>query len=542
MINPTLILNETLATPPDGKIYGIHSATQGFVRAFLSHARPAELRFRTDKEEVRAALRGAATRAAISLTEIEGVDDIVRCAMHYAVPQADAFWLRRSAGAARYAICGVHHSLTGSGLSAHMRDLILAPTEPWDALICTSRASRDAVRRMIEGWSDYFVSRGGSLPEPRLQFPVIPLGIDTAEFRPAKHDRLAATGLRAKLGIPPDALTVLFLGRLNFSSKAHPLPMFQGLERAGHELGRPIHLLQAGWFPSEAVAQATAALAREAAGSVTHHHVGSVSGASRTEAFAAADIFVSLTDNIQETFGLTLVEAMASGLPVVATDWDGYRDTVEDGVTGFLVPTTMAPAGAGREIGLAGGLCGRPYNRSLMDAAQATSVDADAVARAVIALGADPALRSRMGEAGRRRAEAVFDWRTVIAAYQELWGELDDRRNAEGTSDGPTVDDPLHPDPFRVFAGFASRALDASAPLRLHPDWRARLRMGSGSPILRAQSDLLLDAGGTGRLVQALHDGGGTTCADLCGRFGDEAGRTTRSLLWLMKIGAVEIA
>ena len=41
---------------------------------------------------------------------------------------------------------------------------------------------------------------------------------------------------------------------------------------------------------------------------------------------------MSLADNIQETFGLTPVEAMAAGLPCVMSDWDGYRDTVRDGV------------------------------------------------------------------------------------------------------------------------------------------------------------------------------------------------------------------
>src|SRR6516164_5936950 len=59
----------------------------------------------------------------------------------------------------------------------------------------------------------------------------------------------------------------------------------------------------------------------------------------------AADIFASLSDSIQETFGLVIVEAMASGLPVVASDWDGYRDLVADGETGFLVPTSMVRGG-----------------------------------------------------------------------------------------------------------------------------------------------------------------------------------------------------
>ena len=57
----------------------------------------------------------------------------------------------------------------------------------------------------------------------------------------------------------------------------------------------------------------------------------------------AADIFLSLVDNHQETFGLSPVEAMAAGVPVVVSDWDGYRYTVQNGVEGFRIPT-LAPS------------------------------------------------------------------------------------------------------------------------------------------------------------------------------------------------------
>ena len=58
--------------------------------------------------------------------------------------------------------------------------------------------------------------------------------------------------------------------------------------------------------------------------------------------WAAADIFLSLVDNPQETFGLAPVEAMAAGVPVVVSDWDGYRYTVSDGVEGFRI-STLSP-------------------------------------------------------------------------------------------------------------------------------------------------------------------------------------------------------
>lgn len=58
---------------------------------------------------------------------------------------------------------------------------------------------------------------------------------------------------------------------------------------------------------------------------------------------AAADLFLSLVDNFQETFDLAAVEAMVAGLPVVVSDWDGYRYTMRDGVNGVLVPTLGSP-------------------------------------------------------------------------------------------------------------------------------------------------------------------------------------------------------
>ena len=45
----------------------------------------------------------------------------------------------------------------------------------------------------------------------------------------------------------------------------------------------------------------------------------------RTNLYHAADVFLTLSDNLQETFGLTVIEAMTAGLPVVANDWNGYK-------------------------------------------------------------------------------------------------------------------------------------------------------------------------------------------------------------------------
>ena len=59
----------------------------------------------------------------------------------------------------------------------------------------------------------------------------------------------------------------------------------------------------------------------------------------KRKALIACDLVLSLVDNIQETFGLSIAEAMAAGRPVVASDWDGYRDLIRNGIDGYLFPS-----------------------------------------------------------------------------------------------------------------------------------------------------------------------------------------------------------
>src|SRR5690606_14648837 len=102
----------------------------------------------------------------------------------------------------------------------------------------------------------------------------------------------------------------------------------------------------------------------------------------RREIWFASDIFTSLSDNIQETFGITPLEAMAAGLPVVVTDWDGYRETVRNGVDGFAVPTLAPPPGNAADLAFRFEAELDNYDLYIGNACQATSVDIGATTRA----------------------------------------------------------------------------------------------------------------------------------------------------------------
>jgi hypothetical protein len=70
------------------------------------------------------------------------------------------------------------------------------------------------------------------------------------------------------------------------------------------------------------------------------------------------------------------------------------------------------------------------YDRYCWAAGAATAVDVGQVTEALSALAADPALRRRMGDAGRRRARELYDWSVIYRQYQALWLDLQERRRA----------------------------------------------------------------------------------------------------------------
>ena len=287
-------------------------------------------------------------------------------------------WARQSMGAAAFSLSGVTHTLCAAEAIRQLCDLVTAPFESHDALICTSSAVARMVRSVTDDFASYLRDRHGGSPGINVRLETIPLGVDVDRFRPATPAERA--DWRSRLRVEEDEVAVLFVGRLAHHAKAHPFPMFRGVALAAESTGRRIHLLVSGWAPNREILDAFLDGARAFAPGVKVTFVDGMDPEARFGVWRAADLAVSLVDNLQETFGLVVVEAMACGLPVVASDWDGYRDLVDPGVTGLLVPTTMvAGASAGSTARLLFGAI--DYDHFLAETSQTISVDVASLRR-----------------------------------------------------------------------------------------------------------------------------------------------------------------
>jgi glycosyltransferase involved in cell wall biosynthesis len=537
---------------PSG-LMGRQVAGRGFLDAYITHASPDELvAIVRDPKATDALAKIIRDHPSIKtrprrfrVIDDRRFDESLRVGapaevVHLPTPIESRYaWARRGTNPGSFAITGVTHTLASLGAVGLIRDLITAPFEPYDTLICTSRAVVAMVRAVADAYGDYLRERHGGEPRivPRLE--TIPLGVDESAYRPPTPDERRAR--RAALGIGDDEVALLFVGRLAHHAKAHPFPLFDAARRASRLTGKATHLILSGWFVNRAVRDAFVGGARVFAPGIRVSFVDGTDPANRLGVWHAADIFCSLVDNIQETFGLAVIEAMACGLPVVASDWDGYRDLVADGVTGRLVATSML-VGATSEttVRLLRGEV--TYDQFLAESSQAVAVDPVDAARCLADLIADPAQRRRMGEAGRARVLERFTWRGVVASYEALWSDLDAHRRA--IAPAPPRPPALYPPPERSFAAYPTRWLSDSdrliaavdeanhtldqllgMPLTNHvPDHRA-----TDPTSLRA----VLDAARPGATVSAL--------VDILASSATDPRQARATIAWLIKYGLLRI-
>ena len=456
--------------------FGKDVANRGLYQALATHGGFDQITFCTAESTSEATLQdhfGAAPEAArLSLSTLTESDAAVQAGtlLRGQPYLSELAWERGHRFSHQaYSLVGLIHTLAPPKVRELIGEVLLAPVQPWDALVCTSPAVRECLEGLLDRWDAHLRHRFGGSSSPRPQLPLLPLGVDQANLLEQRADQGSRVFLRRHLRLGESDLLVLWVGRLSFFEKAYPQAMFIALQKAAQRSGRCLHFVMAGWFPGGESDQIRyQESARCYAPDVPVHFLDGKNPDVVRCCWASADLFLSLVDNPQETFGLAPVEAMAAGVPVVVSDWDGYRYTVSNGVEGFLIPT-LAPSRARQGEVLAihhdHGLLS--YQDYVGAVAQHVAVDIEAAASAIELLAEDPDLRQRMGDAGRQTVQQRFDWPVVASLHHQLYVELAERRRAEKRSWGVEGQHPLRADPFRDFASFATAHLGPDTELRL---------------------------------------------------------------------------
>lgn len=344
------------------------------------------------------------------------IGDFVRQRMYY--------------GHEKYSLLGITHTTASQHVMDGFSSLLTHPVMPWDAIICTSNCVLDTVTKVINSQKDYLKDKLGAKSFSLPQLPIIPLGVDPIYFELNEENKSSA---RKNLKIGQNDIAIVFVGRLSFHAKSHPFPMYLALERIQKDLpnDKKIHLIQTGWFANDHIKNAFENEAKKICPNINLIFLDGRNQNLKLQSLAASDIFVSLSDNIQETFGLTPLEGMASGLPVVATDWNGYRDTVRDNKDGFLVPTYTLPEGNLEGTAYDHMAEAINYDYYIGINSLYTAVDIQKCIHSIKELILNDNLRLKMGKEARNHAKSTYYWPIILEKYKELFIELDSIREIE---------------------------------------------------------------------------------------------------------------
>jgi phosphatidylinositol alpha-mannosyltransferase len=259
---------------------------------------------------------------------------------------------------------GTFHTTAGRSRLLEWARSYLAPVVArLDARIAVSSTARDFVAHYFPG-----------------DYDVIPNGVDIERFHPDVKP--------FESHVRSDRVNILFVGRLDPRKGVHQL--IAAMPRLVEITHGGVQLLVVG--DSYLRPKLEASVAPSARDHVKF--LGHVSSADLPRWYATGDIFVSPASG-NESFGIVLIEAMASGRAVVASDIPGYRSVVTPGVNAIAVPPGDVP--------------------SLVDA--------------IATLARDPERRRALGLHGRQRA-LEFSWPRVTDRIEAVYRRVLERRSA----------------------------------------------------------------------------------------------------------------
>ncbi len=316
-----------------------------------------------------------------------------------------------------------------------------------DAIFCSSTPGRRSLEAGFDAIERQARAKGMTAPLPRWHLPHVPLGVDVDALTP-----LPKKAARALLSLPTDRTVLLALARFTEFDKLDAFPLLQAFATLVHERHLDVHLVLAGARQGTQTPEMLQLWAQVLRVEDRVTFKVDFLPDEKRPLLSAADVFVSPVDNVQETFGQSVIEAMAAGLPVVVSDFDGYQDTVDDEVGRRVTTRRGVDWSTLSELGPL--LYERPLHLVL---GQSIEVDLTELTQVLETLVRDEVLRERLGQAARRRASARYDFRVVVRQLEATWRQL-----AAQPWQPAATPHPLRLDFEQAFGHFVTEAISGS--------------------------------------------------------------------------------
>ncbi len=421
--------------------------------------------------------------------------------------------VRNSLGA-RVPVTSFIHSVSYQQHMGKYLEMATCGSSKNDAIICSSNCGKQAL-------SNCFSSLQSNLriPTANVQLRVIPLGIDQGVGRVEK------SASRRELKLNDNEIIALCFGRFSDFDKMDIFPLLQAFRRANPN-GKPWRLILAGALHEPTYLEMTRLWTKALKLSDNVTFIVDPSDDAKSNLYGAADFFVSIADNVQETFGLTLLEAMDAGLPLLVSDFDGYRELCSDEV-GIRVPTRWGRVDQLQEI------------QAVMDertahrlAAQSLSVDVPSLAKGMETLFSNQQNRQKMSAASRTRFDEHFDHKRLIGALESLWDEL-----KAGFEPVDTRPDPMSMRVFDTFGHYVT-GFTKEDDVVVASGFGTMLReSGNPYPLLTGMSDVVDWSGAVSLLAAAAKP---ISMKNLLNSATGQSWKTWYTMAWMLKHDLLE--
>ena len=325
-------------------------------------------------------------------------------------------YLRNQLSPKNIPITGVTHTISYQHQLVNFLTLLLMGAQAWDSIVCLEEPAETVMKNRFGHLQSRLFQQFGINIEYKGRLDSIPLGVDIQTYRPREKG-----ALRQHFDLPDDKVIFLCVGRFSHYDKMDLQPLLIAFKTALEKSSEDKAILVlAGDDTRHNYAEKVKAYASQLG---IEPHVIILTNLPRVDVpllYSAADVFLSPSDNVQETFGQTILEGMSSGLPIICSDWDGYSTSVLHGETGFRIPTYWMECD--RTICDYAPLS--PFRLNHLYLSQSVCVDVEQMSKTLSLLICHKDLRYKMGQRARQHILNTYDWKIIIRRYMELWEEL----------------------------------------------------------------------------------------------------------------------